>query len=264
LPKHMADLDLDDTPPAAGEKFDCREQVRRHANVESILAAVRDVWPTRRLDEFPRFLGRRHLREDIDRVVREYNVFRRLGPQQPRDELRRAYAGLAGHAKRIRKIFKHERMGKDLVRDLAPLFPAYVGQSRPNGGREAASSLATLRATLRRLERLSIVRSSKAPKSPKAGHRRETDLEWLLGTGLRKIFERWFRQPAKVSQSRTIRAGEKDYNAPPKGPYIDFALAVLREKRIRNSDGSPIAHGTVYVAVQHAKAAEKRSKTRKK
>lgn len=259
--------DGDEIAPVGGQEVDCRSVIRQQADVESIVAAVESAF-------IPRWLNRRRLRLDVERVFRRYVVLEHVGPKQPRDQLRRAYAGLAYHARRIRELFDDERIGIELLQELVPSFPAYSGQPREGGGCEKAPSLAVLQAGLRRLERRTTVRSAKAAgflrgsnkKKKNRSRRQQSALDWLLGQGLRLVFERWFQQqrPVHVSQSRTIVSGEDDINSPPTGAYIDFALAVLQDKNLKNSDGSPISRGTVYVAVRTAQAAEKRSTPRLK
>jgi hypothetical protein len=83
LPEEMADLDLDEIPSGSGKEFDCRGEIRRQADVEAIIATMGDAWPKASLDQFPKYLGRRHLREDINEAWRERQALNEVKPDRP-------------------------------------------------------------------------------------------------------------------------------------------------------------------------------------
>jgi hypothetical protein len=247
LPEEMADLDLDKIPAGAGEKFDCRTEMRRRAHVEEIIAAVHDAWPGVRFDDFSKYLGKRHLREDIDLAWLEYQALETIKPNQPwaarRQKCEAALAALS-----VVKAKLQDREGKWLA-----------GQSPETADRVARNLEArifdaplTILAGIERIEaQVRRVKSAIYNPDQLALDWNGPSLQWLIGERLPLIFDKWFRAKVTVDQSKKVLTSGEDSGKQRRyrhrTPYIAFVTAVLAER------GAHISPGMIAKYVRAAK-----------
>ncbi|MDX8483154.1 hypothetical protein RFN28_32585 [Mesorhizobium sp. VK24D] len=247
LPAELAHLDLDDIPPGVGEKFDCRAEIRRRAQVEEIVAAVAAGIPV------PKWLNRRRLRLKIDEAVRHYRAIAELEGRQSRDARKKL---LERHLAWARKYDDLAAMAGDERKWLAEQLGSAYDPSAydPPGETDLAKAVKAYG------ERLQRVRDTfwpeKQPESekippglesaPRSLNPGESSLDWLIRK-LAHVFEHFFRMDARqglgVSQWKR-KDGTIGYGRLKETPCETFVLAVLKEA------GIEVARATVRRALK--------------
>ncbi len=176
-------------------------------------------WPA---DSKPSDLGRALLK-----VIHEYNFLCNASPEA-KAQLKRLKA-IHKHATALSKeLAADEKNGGMFTENWRPLWEDMPAASRLVGKMSELVEQSGLLETSSGI----IAAQAKAPYAASG-----SAFDWLIGKGLREVFEQFFREDAMVYRD---------------GNYAKFALQVLAELKLTNK-GKPYSPETIIKALRHAR-----------